>query len=83
MKGSDVSAKSKPEKVDDPAAANSDPSLGSISGLDTGVELDRTQEKEKESQDKKSVAMASNKLKLEASSPGIWGNSLRVCSKIT
>ena len=78
MKGSDVSAKSKPENVDDPAAANSGPSSGSISGSDTDVELDRTQEKEKESQDKKSVAMASNKLKLEASSPGLWGNSLKV-----
>lgn len=33
---------------------------------------------EKESQDKESVAMASNKLLLEASSPGTWGNCLNV-----
>jgi hypothetical protein len=73
-----VASKSKPEKIEDPNAADSGPSPGSTSGSDTKIELNGIQENETEPKNIKSVSMAGNKLKLEASSPGLWGNSIRI-----
>ena len=73
-----MAAKSKPEKVDDPTVANKSADPESVRGSDSGIEQDSTPKEERDKKDKKSVGMTSNKLKLEASSPGTWGNNLKV-----
>lgn len=64
--GIKVAPKAKSIKNDDPI------------GVEGSNEHDIASEKDKPPLEKKSVAMVSNNLKLEASSPGTWGNNLKV-----
>lgn len=73
-----MAAKSKKQETDDTVDLNRDIDAESISGQGLGSENDNTSKEKKDFEDKESVAMAGNKLKLEASSPGIWGNSIKL-----
>ncbi len=77
-----MSNKSKSEKVADPISADtvSMPESKSSPESDSALGLDRVNEKESKDQrfDEKSVTMATDKLKLQAASPGSWGNKLKV-----
>ncbi len=81
-----MATKSKTDKVEDSITADAISSPEAKSGQESGLEQGTDREKGKESKEElgaeksaeKSVSMAANKLKLEASSPGLWGNNLKV-----